>query len=311
MFKKLKLFYGKPNPPEPRNKENQEEGEVSQSTVPNTKFKKLKLYNGEPNPPKIVRAENREKNITTSEEQSGGEQAKEKDEDLLESMSLEEKLEMLSAKKEEIFSLQDKRRNFYIDARNFEDKMNALGLSDEKRKEIRGQILAEGGEISSEINDIRKAYGFAPTPVEIYSARFKDCEAEVERIKKALVWDYREALKYVDEAIVSATSQNNPNKLFKTLTDSLVYKKYDEKIPEVKEFLENESKDSSDVAIMQKMNSLKDLLNKKIGEDTLYKTPADVNDAKKRMNRVAKIWDNTEVNLRDAMNKEGRFSEVQ
>ena len=224
----------------------------------------------------------------------------------MDGMSLEEKLTTLSEKKNEISDLQIKRRDFYVDAKNLEDKMTVLGLSENKRKEIREQIAAEGGEISQTIETIRKEYGLEPTPVEIYSSRFKTLEAESNRIKESLADDYRNVLKMVEDADLSYKNSHNYNALT-YLQDNLKHKGYD-KIKEVQEFVDV-NKNPGDAKFDEVVQNFKELLKSKIEETCIYKTQGEIDTAYYRLHKVNHLWGETESTMRDAMQKEGRFSE--
>lgn len=257
-------------------------------------------------------------NEKTNEEEVKEEGAPEENKDPMAGMSLEEKLKALEEKKAEIEFLKDQRRDFYINAKNLEEKMLALGLSEERNKKIRELVLAEGGDIATQISDIRKDYGLEATPVEIYSSRYKDCEAEIERSKKALATDYREALKIIKRAKENH-SQSNGNLVIEHTYLALCHYGFDKKLPEITDLFRSENlkineqkfsnKQECQEAVDQKMDELIKMLNEKISTESIYKTPGDVKKAEDRLQRLYNIWTDTSSLLRDAMEKEGRFAE--
>lgn len=256
-------------------------------------------------------------NEETNEEKVKEEIPKE-NKDPMAGMSLEEKLRVLEEKKAEIESLKDQRRNFYIDAKNLEEKMLALGLSEGKTKEIREQVLAEGGDVATQISDIRKAYGLEATPVEIYSSRLKDCEAEIERSKKALAMNYREVLKVV-KGNKESHHQSNENLVMEHIHSELCRKGFDKTLPEItnlfisENFKVNEQnfldKQEWQTAINQKVDELIKMLNEKISTESIYKTPGDIKKAEERLERLISIKTDIYELLDDAMEKKNRFFE--
>lgn len=280
---------------------------------------------GEKNNPEALKSEE-QNNEEINDEKVKKEEKTPEENDPMKGMSLEERLRVLEEKKAEVESLKDKRRNFYIDAKNLEEKMLALGLSEEKAKEIREQILAEGGGIATQISDIKKDYGLEATPVEIYSSRYKDCEAEIERSKKAIALDYREALEIAEKTketaekrgygYVYTTGSEAMADVMSLVFDRLRSKGLDKKLPETMiDFIKSESNKKTsfsnseeiEVTFKTKLNELIEMLNEKISTESIYKTPGDIEAAKKRLERLNYILVDTDSLLRDAMKKEGRF----
>lgn len=227
----------------------------------------------------------------------------------LDGLSLEERFNVLADKKSEIDSLQERRREFYIDAKNLEDKMIAMGITDEQKKEIRSQIVAQGGEISEQISQIKKDYGIEATPVEVLSLRYKMLESEVDRVQKALESNRRELKPQVYGLLLNI--QSNHDDQFKylkyqELMNLLRIDKYS-KISEVADFLNNANNDYREE--IPNIKKLIEDLSSNIEKGVIYKTDGEIEAAEIRLNRIKKLWGKTDSDLQEAKNKSGRFAE--
>lgn len=235
-----------------------------------------------------------------------------------EKLSLAEKAELMAVKKEELEDLQKERLDYYNEAKSFEDKMNSLGLSDEKKKEIREQIMAEGGEISAKIQAIREEYGFSPSPVEVYSTRFKMIDNEVNRIKEDPSMKYDE-LKTVlkgrntfDEDYMLkgglANFHNNMDYLVTKFKDIPEFIALNDKFEEYKKV----SEDKDGRALMKKylefIKEFKVEVEEKINEGN-YPTLGEREKASLKVFRLQRILGEIDSELYDAKKKSGRFAE--
>lgn len=233
-------------------------------------------------------------------------------------LSLEEQTELLAAKKEELKDLEKERLEYYNNAKGFEEKMKTLGLSDEKKKEIRAQILAEGGEIGDKIQAIREEYGFSPSPVEIYSTRFKMIDNEINRIKDDPSMKYSE-LKTVlkdREALdedrmlkmgLDAFS-TNMNYLMTQFKDIEEFKGLNDKFEEYKKV--GGAKDWSSMLpkFLEFIEEFKQEMEDKIKEGN-YPTDGERDKASHRVIRLSHILGDIDSELADAKRKRGRFEE--
>ncbi len=224
----------------------------------------------------------------------------------LEGLSLEERFNVLVDKKSEIDSLEERRREFYIDAKNLEDKMIVMGITDEQKKEIRSQIVAQGGEISEQISQIKKDYGIEATPVEVLSLRYKMLEAEVDRVQKALESNRRELKPQVYGLLLNIQAGHNSQLRYQELLNILHIDKYS-KISEVADFLNDANTDYREE--IPKIKKLIEDLSSNIEKGTIYKTDGEIEAAEIRLNRIKKLWGKTDSDLQEAKNKSGRFAE--
>jgi|GEM_PF-4016745 len=226
----------------------------------------------------------------------------------LEGLSLEERLETMGGKKDDIAALNEERQKYYIAAKNFEDKINVLGVTEETKKEIRDEVMAKGGEISEKIGDIRNKYGLVATPVEVYSVRYKMIEAEYNRVMENMAHKHREALKVIDDIFPERSYDGyNYNEQYGRLTFTLNHGFSD--LAPVKKFIELRG---GRLEFDQKEKSLKDLKEELEAERdklTIYKTPGELNEAVKRSDRLNHIWTDVHIELRNAEKKEDRFKE--
>lgn len=235
-------------------------------------------------------------------------------------LSLAEKAELMAVKKEELEELQKERLNYYNEAKSFEDKMNSLGLSDEKKKEIREQIMAEGGEISAKIQAIREEYGFSPSPVEVYSTRFKMIDNEINRIKEDPSMKYNK-LKVVLEARNAfdedhmlkgglANFNNNMKYLVEQFNDVPEFVALNDKFVEYQRV--SEDKDGS--ALMKKflefIKEFKVEVEERISEGN-YPSPGEREKAGLKVFRLQRILGEIDSELYDAKKKSGRFAEAE
>jgi hypothetical protein len=225
--------------------------------------------------------------------------------------SLEDEMETLMQKKEEIKELQEKRLEYYNKAKQLEEKMTALGLSEEKQKALKEKIMKEGGEISREIQEIRNEYGFSASPVEVYSLRLKMLENEANRIKENLGYDYRQVKKTLDVDGFYKAAIGGLRIMFQKV--EFLQNKFPD-VEEVQEFaskfkvLKFTGNSFDDDAIYRKM--LEELVNKldeKIDQNTTYKTPGEVKEAQARLDRVNKLRGITEEEFDMARAQMGRF----
>lgn len=249
---------------------------------------------------------------------------------ILEGLDLKERLRVLSEKKEEIDVLQERRREFYIEAKNLEDKMIALGISDEHKKEIKTQIAFEGQAISDKIIEIKEKYGLEATPVEVLSLRFKMIKAEMDRIKENLQEDRERLEKIIENDLKRLRSFPKDEEAYKQDTSSSIkagylteynniIKKLEkeefEKFPEVAEFLKgheeniNESSFSTD-KLQKRCEDINILIEGISGKtNAFYKTLGEKEKASIKFLRLAKLLGEIESDLEQAQNKSGRFVE--
>ncbi len=223
--------------------------------------------------------------------------------DPLKNLSLEEKTKLLTQKKSELEELKESRKNYYIGAKNFEEKMVALGLSDEQKKKIHEQIKSEGGEISDKINKIKEEYGFKPTPVEIYSTRLSMLMAELKRITDNLDSRYNELTEYLEQ-------RNFGNDIEKDLSSSDWAELRDNfgDIPEVYDFQEK-IKTLTTGEVYYHIKEFISNIKKREQETAVYKTPEERKNAENRKYIVDKLIITTETELNKAKKNEGRFAE--
>lgn len=282
MFKESS-FFGKIFPKKPENfsKENQAQGGVVLENQKN-----VSTENETP-----IENEASKENLTPSP---------------LEGLSLEDRFQVLSEKKSEINSLQERRREFYIDAKNLEDKMLVLGITDEQKKAIREQITSQGGEITEQISQIKKDYGIEATPVEVLSFRYKMLEAEVERVEKALESDRKELKTQVGRLLLDIQADRNSQLRYQELMNLLRIEKYN-KISEVVDFLKDANNDYR--GEIPKIKKLVEDLSSNIEKGSIYKTDGEIKEAETRLARVKKLWGKTDSDLQEAKTKSGRFAE--
>jgi hypothetical protein len=235
--------------------------------------------------------------------------AKPKEESPLKGLSLEERLEVLQDKKAEIEILNQKRQEYYINAKNLEEKINSLGISEAEKNNLRAEIEGEGGEIAQTIDDIRNKYGLQPTAVEIYSTRFNMIAAEIDRIKENMASHHREALKVINNYFPTGIPKviDIYDKNYKYFTEYLKEKFGD--LDVIQEFLIRTRTQAPDFETQaaNALSNLKTTLEAERDEKTTYKTPGELQDAVKRLDRLSSILDDIDMELRDAKNKEGRF----
>ena len=224
-------------------------------------------------------------------------------EDPMAGLSLAEKAELLASQKENLEKLQGERLAYYKEAKNFEEKMASMGLSDERKKEVRDQIMAEGGEISSEIEKIRSEYGFKATPIEVYSMRMKMLQNEVDRIKENLNTKYRDVLQHV-ESHGFASFIKHPGAVHNQL---LYLKEKFGEYPEVKTFIESVKSSNHDHYELDYNIFIKSI-NKQIEENCKYKTEGEVAEAQERIHRLNKLIGQNESELYDVKRNAGRFN---
>jgi len=226
-------------------------------------------------------------------------------EDAMDGLTLAEKSELLASQKENLEKLQTDRLEYYKEAKNFEEKMASLGLSEEKKKQIKDQIMVEGGEISSEIEKIRTEYGFKPTPIEVYSTRIKMLQNEVDRINENLNNEYRKILDHVQskgfEQLIKRNDLATRNQSLKYLQDQ--FGKYEE----VKTFVQS-VKESNQEHYELDYNVFIAALKSQIEEGSKYKTEGEASEAQTRINKLNKLIGINDSELHDAMKKEGRFN---
>ena len=217
--------------------------------------------------------------------------------------SLEEEAIVLLEKKQEIADLQEKRLEFYNKAKELEEKMVSLGLSEEKQKSLKDKIMKEGGEISSDIQKIRDEYGFEASPVEVYSLRFKMLDNEANRLKDNLAFKYRKVKEILD--------RYNYYSLGKTGLDNILNKIdfLQNEFPDVEEVQDSirKFKDDNDAIYGEMLEELVNKLDKKIDQNTVYKTPGEIKEAEDRLNRVIKLRLKTAEEFELAENNIGRF----
>lgn len=224
--------------------------------------------------------------------------------DPMEGLNLTEKLTELEKQKINVEALQKKRVDYYVEAKGLEEKMASLGLSDEQKKNIHEQIMTEGGKISDEIAKIREDYGFEPTPIEVYGARIEMLKGEQERIKEGLNTKYREILKFLKDNYFGSVNESDP-RTYQTL--EYLEQKFGN-FPEVKKTL-NKIKDNNYTTIEPDINELIEIVNKKIEENSFYKTPAEIDGAYRRLDKLTELISTNEFNQIDAKNGTGRFAE--
>lgn len=235
-----------------------------------------------------------------------------------EKLSLEEKLELMAHKKEEIKDLQEERLEYYNEAKSFEEKMNSLGLSDEKKKEIREQIMAEGGEISAKIQAIREEYGFSPSPVEVYSTRFKMIDNEINRIKEDPSMKYDE-LKTVLEGREAFDEQKmlrtgldgfsqNMKYLMTKFKDISEFADLNNKFEEYKKVGEDKDWSSMLPKFLEFVEEFNQEVEEKIKEGN-YASPGEREKASLKVFRLQRILGEIDSELHDAKKKRGRFAE--
>jgi chromosome segregation ATPase len=223
----------------------------------------------------------------------------------MDGLTLAEKSELLASQKENLEKLQTDRLEYYKEAKNFEEKMASLGLSEEKKKQIKDQIMVEGGEISSEIEKIRTEYGFKPTPIEVYSTRIKMLQNEVDRINENLNSEYRKILNHIQsegfEQLVKHNDLATRSHHLKHLEHKLG------KYPEVKTFVQS-VKESKQEHYELDYNVFIAALKSQIEEGSKYKTEGEANEAQARIDKLNKLIGLNDSVLHDAMKKEGRFN---
>jgi hypothetical protein len=237
--------------------------------------------------------------------------------DILEGLSLEEKIKVLEEKKNEISQLEEERLEYYYKAKDFEDRMISVGLNEEQRKKIKEQISKEGGEISQKIIDIRKEFGIEPTPVEILSNRMIMMMAEKDRLSKNLQTEKKDKLKFVNSTIAKLKERDIfPNDIISNFLTSIEHRKNSEDLDKNKDLFElfdqisaimKEKSGYSDL-IMVSLNHFSGKLKENIEKNSLYKTPLEEKNGLQRYNKVLEIIDNIHSELKRARQGEGHYA---
>ncbi len=233
-------------------------------------------------------------------------------------LSLQEEFALLEEKKKEIEELVKGREDYYVNAKNLEEKIIMSGVTEDKAKEIRSQVLEGGKEISDQINEIRKEYGINPTSVEMYSGRLDMILKEVKRIEDNMAPEYRDLSNkmhhyfgdqnspYLEKLSVHEHSTINNFKTY--VLDSSVVPEAQQLSEKIKTLRGHE--DSDLVTIKSELKAFRELMNQKVKENTTYKTPGELKDAQIRIKRLIHLADQMVRSLRDAENKEGIFARV-
>ncbi|HOZ53292.1 MAG TPA: hypothetical protein PK142_01280 [bacterium] len=246
----------------------------------------------------------------------------------LEGLSLVEKLkalemeknkivQFLEEKKKNISQLEEERLEYYYKAKDLEDRMVSLGLSEEGIRKIKQQILEEGKEISQKIIDIRNEYGIEPTPVEILSNRMLMMMAEKDRVSKKMQLEKKDILNFVNYHLEGMKKEGYPNlnNWLKHVLDNIEIKLKNldndenglyEFSEQIKEAMQTEPIDSD--LISKIFTNFSEKLNNDIKNNNSYKTPLEEKNDKDRLDKINRIMDNIHSELKMARKGEGRYA---
>lgn len=230
-------------------------------------------------------------------------------------LTLEEEFALLDEKKKQIEALMKERQDFYLNAKELEEKIKSVGITDEKIKEIRETIMQGGGEISEQITNIRKEYGIEPTPVEIYSARLDMLMKEIERVKNNMAPEYREVKKIIVDFFGDTSNGLREKTIILNRPTSFTYfvqnlDKHSE-LEEVRSFMEetrNLSHYNNPEEVIKAVDNLQEKVEQKIKENTKYKTEGEEKEAFTRIDKLLYLADKVHKDMREAEKKEGRFA---
>lgn len=233
-------------------------------------------------------------------------------------LTVEEELALIESKKKEIAELISQRHDYYAVIKGLEEKIILSGASKDKVKEIRAKILEDSQEIAQQIKAIRKEYSIEITPVELWSGRLAMLNNEIARIEGNMAPEYRQLRGSFNSYFGDTPDFARLNRLTSDDATAVVnFKEYilqKSDLPEAQSFFEKiralSPYNQEELELIKKeLKSFKELLDAKIKEKTLYKTPGEEKEAYLKIDKLIKLSNSVVKELRDAENKEGRYGD--
>lgn len=233
-------------------------------------------------------------------------------------LTIEEELALIENKKKEIAELILQRQDYYAVVKGLEEKIILSGANKDKVKEIRAKILEGSQEIAQQIEAIRKEYSIEVTPVELWSGRLAMLNNEIDRIESNMAPQYRQLRESFNSYFGDTPDFARLDRLNSDNATAVVnFKEYilqKSDLPEAQSVFEkikglNPYSGEELEVIKKELKFFKELLDAKIKEKTLYKTPGEEKEAYLKIDKLIKLSDSVVKELRDAEKKEGRYED--